>query len=175
MEWPRFIADLLGRASRELEAVLDGLSVDDLNRQPRPDSNSIGWLAWHLTRSFDRALGDFTAAEPVWTRDGWHQRFGRPADPGETGFHHTAEEAAAFRSPDGETLLAYHRAVIAELRDYLGGLSEAELDRAVDSPTLGETRPLSGRLEGIINDGFEHVGQAAYVRGLLKGRGLTAR
>ncbi len=56
MEWQRFITDLLGRVSRELEAVLDGLSVDDFSRQPRPDSNNIGWVAWHLTRSFDRAL-----------------------------------------------------------------------------------------------------------------------
>src|SRR5215468_3924699 len=33
---------------------LEGLTVEDLHAQPGPASNSIAWLAWHLTRSHDR-------------------------------------------------------------------------------------------------------------------------
>ena len=65
MEWQQLIGDIYIRISQELERALDGLTVDDLNQQPRPDCTSIGWLAWHLTRSQDRAIEDLMEKEQI--------------------------------------------------------------------------------------------------------------
>ena len=69
MEWQQLIMDIFVRISQELEEVLEGLTVDELNQQPRPDCNSIGWLAWHLTRGQDRAMADLMKEEQLWAKD----------------------------------------------------------------------------------------------------------
>ncbi|UCB43306.1 MAG: DinB family protein [Dehalococcoidales bacterium] len=176
MAWQQLITDLFLRISQDLETVLEGLTVEDLNQRPRPDSNSIGWLAWHLTRSHDRNMSEIAGEEQLWIKDGWYLKFGRTPDPSETGYHHSPEEAAAFRSPDSVTVLEYHRAVVERIKGYIDSkLSETELERESHSPTLGTTQPVQARLVGVLNDAFQHVGQAAYARGLLKGRGWSDR
>ena len=152
--------------------MLDGLTVDELNQQPGPDCNSIGWLAWHLTRSHDRNMSEIVGKEQLWIRDKWYARFNRAPDPAETGVGHSSEDATAFRSPDSKTILEYHHAVLERIKDYVSNtLSETELKRESKSPTLGTVGTVRRRLVGVISEGFQHVGQAAYVRGLLKGKG----
>ena len=176
MEWQQLIMDLFLRISRELEGVLDGLTVDDLNQRPSSDCNSIGWLAWHLTRSHDRNITELAGEEQLWIRDNWHIKFNRAPNPSETGFGHSSEEVAAFRSPDSKTLMGYHRAVVKQIERYMSNaLSEEELERETYSPTLRIVATVRTRLVGVINDSLQHVGQAAYVRGLLKGKGWLGR
>jgi len=176
MEWQQLIMDIFLRVSQELEAVLDGLTVDEINQQPRPDCNSIGWLAWHLTRSHDRNMSEIAGKEQLWTSDGWHAKFNLPPNPAETGVGYSSKEAAAFKAPDGNTLLEYHHAVLERIKDYVSNtLSETELKRESESPTLGIIAPVRRRLVGVISEGLQHVGQAAYVRGLLKGKGWLGR
>ncbi len=49
MECHDLLSDGYGRIEEVLEHVLEGLTQDDLDWQPRHDCNSIGWLVWHLT------------------------------------------------------------------------------------------------------------------------------
>jgi len=176
MAWQQLIIELFERISQELESVLEGLTVNELNQQPSPDSNSIGWLAWHLTRSHDRNMSEIAGKEQLWVQDKWYLKFGRTPDPSDTGYHHSPEETAAFHSPDSTTVLEYHHAVAERTKNYINSrLSESELKRESLSPTLSVTRKVEARLVGVINEGFQHVGQAAYARGLLKGRGWSDR
>lgn len=176
MEWPQFISDIFERIAQELEHTLDGLTTDDLNRQPAPGANSIGWLAWHLTRSHDRNMSEIMGKEQLWLSDGWYTRFGRPPDPADTGYGHSPKEVAAFRSPEGRVILDYHRAVVTRIKHYINGqLSETELDRESYSPTLNITLTVHQRLLGVINDAYQHLGQVAYARGLLKGHGWLGK
>jgi hypothetical protein len=64
-----------------LGQVLKGLTVEDLNTQPAPDCNSIGWLAWHLTRSHDRNMSEVMGEEQLWTAEKWHAKFNRARTP----------------------------------------------------------------------------------------------
>ena len=176
MEWQLLISDLFIRIAEELERVLGGLTVDELNQQPRPDCNSIGWLAWHLTRSHDRNMSEIVGKEQLWIRDKWYARFNRAPDPAETGVGHSTEEVATFKAPDSKTILEYHHAILERISDYISNtLSETELDREAYSPTFRNTNTVRRRLLGVISEGFQHVGQAAYVRGLLKGKGWLGR
>jgi len=172
MKWQQLVTNIFLRISQELEMILDGLTVDELNKQPAPDANTIGWLVWHLTRGQDRGLGDAMGEEQLWIKDKWYARFNRAPDPADTGFRHGPKDVAAFRSPDGKTLLEYHRAVLERSRRYLEKeLAEADLEREVERPTLAMVLPVHVLIVGAINDGLQHVGQAAYVRGLIKGQG----
>jgi hypothetical protein len=165
--WQPLVADQIRRVQRDLESTLDGIDPALLDRSPGPAANTIGWLAWHLTRSHDRNVSELRGAPQLWIASGWHERFGRGPDPGETGFGHSADELAAFRSPPAAVLVAYHAAVVHMVLGYLREAPDDELGRETTSPTLGNTRTVQSRLVGVLAEGLQHVGQMAYLRGLL--------
>ena len=175
MEYQQFILDIYIRLYQELTVVLEGLTQQDLNYQPGPQSNSIGWLAWHTIRSQDRMNADLFGEEQLWIREKWYAKFNRKPDPKESGVGHTPEQAAAFRAPEVQTYLDYYQAVFEKTKEYITTrLSPSDLERAVVSPTLGSTSTVEARLLGTIYN-FQHVGQASYVRGVLKGIGWYGR
>ncbi len=45
MEFQLLITDYFLRISDELERVFDGLTIEDLNNNPAPGANGVGWLA----------------------------------------------------------------------------------------------------------------------------------
>lgn len=168
MDWQQLFINAYGRVTQVLEQATEGLTVEELNTQVRPDCNSIGWVAWHLTRVQDRAMADLSGEEQLWIKDGWHLKFNRPPDGKDTGFGHASEDVAGYKSPDVPTLMAYHHAVAERSKQYLSSLSETDLDREFDnprSPTYG------ARLVAVISDNLQHVGQVAYVRGVVQGKG----
>ena len=171
MRWQELILDGYGRVMEALELALKGLTEDDLNRQPRPDCNSMGWLAWHLTRVQDDHVADLMGEEQIWTRDKWYARFDRSPSPKDIGWGHTTDEVAAFRSPDPGTLLEYHRTVLERTKRYISSLTSDDLDRDLDEPWFQPLPTVGVRLISIMSDGLQHAGQVAYVRGLLKGKG----
>jgi len=174
MKWQQFITGVFERISQELERILAELTVEDLNELPNSDCNSIGWLAWHLTRSQDRMNQALFEEEQIWMKDKWYTKFNRSADPRDSGFGHSAEDVAAFKFPNNEILIGYHRAVLERSKHYLDSkLTESDLDRELDNPKIPRMPTVSTRFVAVINDNLQHVGQMAYVRGLLRGRGWS--
>ena len=57
MEGPELISEALGRVNAILRRSLDGAPADMLCRMPAPHANSMGWIAWHLTRRFAAQRG----------------------------------------------------------------------------------------------------------------------
>ncbi len=170
MDWKVLLTDGYGRISGILERALKGLTQADLKWQPSTDTNSIGWLTWHLTRVQDDHIAALMGEEQLWTKDGWHAKFNRPPDSKDRGFGDTPEQVAALES-DAETLLAYHRAVSERSQLYLLALSDTDLDRELDEPQYQPLPTVGVRLVSILSDNLQHAGQTAYVRGLLQGRG----
>lgn len=171
MEWNDMLADGYGRIVEVLESVIKGLTEDDLNWQPHPECNSIGWLAWHLTRQQDAQVAALMGEEQLWTKDGWYAKFDRPPDPKDIGFGHTPEQVAAFKSPDVDTLLSYNRAVVERSKGYFHTLSKSDLDQELNEPCFQPLPTVGVRLISIMDDSVLHAGQAAYVRGLRQGKG----
>ena len=169
MNWQELINSGYGYVLNVLERALSDLGQDDLNQQPNPDCNSIGWLAWHLTRGQDAMISSLLDVEQIWISEGWCNKFNLPYGPKDTGFGHSSEQVTTFSSPDVSTLLDYHRQVLERTKKYITNLSEEDLGREMSGPfpTLG------ARLLVILSDDLQHAGQIAYLRGLLKGKGWS--
>ena len=171
MEGAQLVADSLGRVQQTLHRALEKLTPDELVQQPQPDGNPIGWLAWHLTRVQDDHISALAGLEQAWTSQEWHARFGMPSDARNIGWGHTSQQVSAFRAPDAQTLLDYHDAVVERSRAYLAGITPQELDRVLDEPQWDPLPTVGVRLVSVVNDNTEHVGQIAYLRGYLHGKG----
>ena len=172
MEFQQLLIMVFERGSEVLDKALEGLTQDELSYLPTTDCNSIGWLTWHLTRAQDSAISRLTDKEQLWIADKWYSKFNRNADSTDNGVGHSSEEVSNFQSPDTKTLLDYHHAVLKRTNEYISKLSASELEREVDNPR----RPtVSSNLLAIISDSLQHVGQIAYLRGMLKGKGWYGR
>lgn len=166
MDGTALLLDLYGRIPPLARESVDGLKPERLTAQIAPGTNPIAWLIWHLARVQDAYLSEFLGTDQLWVGDGWAARFGLEPDPLNHGYGHTEDQVLAVRPESGEILIGYLDAVDERMRAYLGDLTEADLERVVDE---GYDPPvtLGVRLVSIADDGLQHVGQAAYVRGIL--------
>jgi hypothetical protein len=158
------LADAFGRVREEVHAAVDGLTDDELLVRLDPDANSIAWLVWHLARVEDDHVAGAFGVEQVWPK--WRDRFGMTGDP--IGYGDTTEQVARVRA-GAELLTAYYDAVYQLTLDLVGTVTDDDLDRIVDD-RWDPPVTLSVRLVSVISDCLQHVGQAAFVRGILQRR-----
>lgn len=170
MEGAALIADALGRVNSILHRSLEGASADMLCRMPVPHSNSMAWLAWHLTRIQDDHMSDLAGLPELWTSEGWHARFGMEPDDEERGQGHTFEQVAAFRVESAEDLLAYQDVVFERSKTYLATVKPADLDRVLNEPQYDPMPTVGVRLVSVVSDNTQHAGQVAYLRGYFEGK-----
>ncbi|MFQ6113826.1 MAG: DinB family protein [bacterium] len=171
MEWKDLFLESYSSALKTVERALDGLTQENLVWQPRPDSNSIGWTTWHLTRELDAIISSITKEEQLWIRDKWHAKFNRSPDPADTGTGHSPEQVAAFECPDTNTLLDYYQAVQEESKHSITNLSSSDLSQKVDDPWSQLFPTVGSRLKLALEEALQHAGHVCYIRGLLQGKG----
>jgi len=146
-------------------AVVDGLTADQLAHRPGPDANPIGWLVWHLTRVQDDHVAEVAGIDQVWTSQGYADRFALPFEDADIGYGHSSSQVAQV-GVEADLLASYLTAVHEQSVGFLRGLGEGDLDRIVDE-RWDPPVTLGVRLVSVVDDDTQHVGQAAYVRGLL--------
>jgi hypothetical protein len=159
------LVDGFDRVRDLVHGVVDGLSVESLCWRPAPGANPMGWLVWHLTRVQDDHVASAAGAEQRWQAEGWARRFSLPFSDDATGYGQDAEEVSKV-AVDADLLGAYHDAVHAATAQYLRTLGNEDLDRIVDT-RWDPPVTLGVRLVSVLTDDLQHVGQAAYVKGLL--------
>ncbi len=162
----QILIDAFGRVRELVTDLTDGLSDEVATYRPDPGANSIAWLIWHLSRGQDHQVADLAQVEQVWPR--WRERFGLPFDKWATGYGQGPKDVAAVRV-SGDLLGEYHRDVHELTLRYLDSLTAQELDRIVDT-RWDPPVTTAVRLVSVIGDTLQHLGQAAYVRGLASRR-----
>jgi hypothetical protein len=165
MDVAALLLELYGRIPPLAREAVQGLDIDQLTRAPQPGANPIAWLVWHLTRVQDHHVSEVLDSRQVWIDGDWSGRFGLEPDPTNTGYGHSVAEVSAVRPESPDVLLDYLDAVHERTLSTLQRLVPADLDRIVDrrwDPPV----TLGVRLISIADDGLQHAGQAAYVRGL---------
>jgi hypothetical protein len=163
------LLDAFGRVHETLPGVVGGLTREQLAWYPAPPANTIAWLAWHLARVEDDHLAGVASAlggEPVaqvWAD--WAQRFALPFPIEAIGYGQSVEQAHQVRC-EAELLVGYYDQVHARTVRVISGMTDADfdviVDRRWDPPVTAAVRLVS-----VVNDITAHVGQAAYIRGMI--------
>ena len=160
------LTDAFGRIRDGVHRLLADLDDDALAGARRRDANTIGWLVWHLLRVQDDHVADVAGTEQVWTTPGL-RRPGR---------------AAVRRRRDRLRALLRRGRPVGVGAELLGGTpTPSPRPRWPTSPPSAPTTSsawsttwdppvtLGVRLVSVIGDDLQHLGQAAYVKGLLAG------
>jgi hypothetical protein len=158
------LRDSFTRLIEHVDELTDGLTDELSAYRITPEANSIAWLIWHSARVQDFQLCDVAGVEQVWVRDGWMDRFGLDLPRDSHGYGHSPEEVGKVRAP-ADLLAGYYHAVHKVTLEYIATVTPEELSRIVDrrwTPAV----TASARLVSIIDDCAQHLGQAAYVRGI---------
>ena len=167
------LVDSFQRVRGLVEGLTHGLSPAVATWRADDGSNSIAWLLWHLTRVQDDHVAGLAGTPQVWPQ--WRDRFALPFGPWATGYGQSPDETGEVRA--GADLLAgYHADVHALTLRYLDRIGtdggEAELARVVDEDW---NPPVTAgvRLVSVVGDTLQHLGQAAYVKGLAERAGVA--
>jgi hypothetical protein len=163
MDVADLLADAFDRIKQSVHGTVDGLTEEQLAYRVDGKSNSIAWLVWHLTRIQDDHIADVAQTDQVWPA--WYDRFDLPFDVSEHGYGQSSEQVAAVRAP-AELLIGYHDAVHEATLRYVRTLTPGDLDIVVDE-NWDPPVTLGVRLISVVNDDTQHIGQAAFLRGLL--------
>ena len=161
------LTDAFGRVSESVHRAVKGLDSQMLMARIDQDANSIAWLIWHLTRIQDDHIADILGTDQIWLSAGWVDRFRLPLPATDTGYGHTSDDVAAVVVESADLLLGYFDEVHDRTVHLVAGVTENDLDRVVDENWTPAVT-LGVRLVSVLADDLEHVGQAAFVRGILE-------
>jgi hypothetical protein len=166
------LVDGFERIRENVADVLDGLTPEQLAYRVDPDANPVSWLVWHLTRVQDDHVAAAFGVPQVWSAAGWAARFGLPAAATDHGFGQSSAQVAAVAAATASAslLTEYHEETCAQTVKLVSAVSDDDLDRVVDTRWTPHVT-LAVRLVSVLDDDMQHVGQAAYVRGILRRRG----
>ncbi|MFF1961279.1 DUF664 domain-containing protein [Streptomyces sp. NPDC058220] len=163
------LIDAFGRIRETVHEVVDGLSPDELAVRLDDGANSIAWLVWHLSRVQDDHIADAAGTDEVWLSEDWSKRFELPFSRGATGYGHSPKDVAALGGISAELLAEYHDAVHDRTVEYIRTLKAGDFGHVVDGSWTPAVT-LGVRLVSVISDDLQHVGQAAFIRGVLERR-----
>lgn len=164
MDVRALLTDGFDRIDELYAELAAGLDEQTLHHRPGGTGNPVGWLLWHVARVQDHQVAGVSGEPQVWVR--WQERLGMEQGLDDIGYGHTSAQVDAVRVADPDLLAAYHRDVAAATAAHLARVDEDELDRVVDEHW---DPPVTAgvRLVSIQGDCLQHLGQVAYVRGLL--------
>lgn len=157
--------DALTRIRDGFHRHLGDLTPEDLVREPAPP---IGWLCWRATRIWDSNFSRLSGLDQLWIADGWHTRFGmepNPADFGR-GQSHTREQVAAFRPESARLLLDYLDVVYERAQAYVNGMTPEAFDQELNEPQYQPLPTIAVRVVSLIENGWQNLGQVAYLKAL---------
>lgn len=163
------LLDGFGRIAEGVPHVVDGLTPEELLWRPDADANHIAWLVWHLARQQDEQLAALGHVRSVWRSTAIADQFGLAYERRAHGYGMSSEQVGAFTLTDPALLVDYHAQVHTITRTVLEGLGQDDyaevIDEAWDPPVT-----VAVRLISVLEDAAKHLGQAEYVRGLVRRR-----
>jgi hypothetical protein len=163
------IRDLLVDGTEQLFEWLDdgleGLSAEQLNWLPEGKATSIGFNAWHITRTDDNIVNFvFQGSPPIWLRENYVERFGLPKVAQGTGM--ALDEAQSLTVSDPALLREYAGKVGAETIAFIKAVDPATLEEIQLIKPLGEMRKWRVLRQVVMTHGFMHLGEINASRGM---------
>jgi hypothetical protein len=160
------LRDSFTRIIEHVNDLTDDLTDDVSFFRATATANSIAWLVWHSARVQDAQLADIAGTDQVWFAAGWVDRFDLDLPRDAHGYGMSPEEVGKVRAP-ADLLAGYYHGVHKATLEYIASVTTDELARVVDT-NWNPPVTASMRLVSIIDDCAQHLGQAAYVRGIAR-------
>ncbi|HLZ70264.1 MAG TPA: DinB family protein [Dehalococcoidia bacterium] len=161
-EYLRYFIDQL---HGNYEKALADLTADEWRHRPGPETNHIGFTAWHWVRTEDNVVNFVLQRKnTVWLDQGLDQNWQLPKAAQGTGM--PREEAHAMTVPPPAEFLPYARAVWQSTAPYYAALTPDELDRVVRVMPFGEIPVLQALGQILIAHGNQHLGEIWLTREL---------
>lgn len=129
---------------------------------------SISSILAHMVFTEDHFVSGFTGRAPMYTGAGWDSKLGIPM----AGLQQTADWAKDVRM-ELAPFLEYAKEVWAATEAYVGGLSDADLEREV--PGIGGRPVKLAMLAGVVGTIHvsQHMGEIAAIKGMRGLKGLA--
>ena len=151
-----------------LVKALDGMTPLELSWKPSPNANHALWLAWHIARVEDGWINRYIAeSDEIWVSDGWAARL--EVDAQGSGAGSTVEDVAAFPEIPIADITNYHDAVRDAAFKVVEGLTEDDLEKTRIDSRRNFSPTIAWVLAHVAVEEAQHVGQIAYLRGMLRG------
>lgn len=160
------LRDSFTRIIEHVDDLTDDLTDEVSFFRPTSTANSIAWLIWHSARIQDAQLAAIVGGEQVWFSGGWVDQFNLDLPRDAHGYGHTPEEVGKVRAP-ADLLAGYYHGVHKMTLEYIATVTTEELARVVDE-NWDPPVTASVRLVSIFDDCMQHLGQAAYIRGISR-------
>jgi len=156
--------------STQLDEALEGLTPEEWRWRPTPTANHILWTVWHLTRVEDAWINWYLSDNGErWKVNGWAEKFGLPARD-RWGFGDTADQVGAFPDVPANVIAGYRADVMESAQLVIRSLSTTDLERTNAHHNPFNPRPaptFTWVLARIPVECSQHIGQVAYIRGLM--------
>lgn len=166
MDAKEVIRQSLEQSQGYLTPALNGLTQEEAAWSPNPESNSIAFILWHMTRVADyHVYRVLQHQEVLYETEGWRERLGTP--PKDTGYEYTIEQLRAWPVPELAVLRGYADSVRAKMLAFLDSLTPEKLAEAHHPERSPET--IGVVLARISTHIAFHVGQISYLRGVQRG------
>ena len=149
-----------------VENAIKGLSSEELAWVPKPHSNSIVFLMWHLARVEDLWINRILlAGKEIYESEGWYKKFKTTA--ADNGFMYDVAKLKAWPVPALILIKEYAAVIRKKTIAYLKSLNEKQMDEARDFGWRKGTTATA--LSHLISEVGEHSGQIGYIKGIMKG------
>ena len=168
---------MLNDYRRRVHAATRNLSLDEIHWRPNQDSNSIGFIFWHVSRVEDRLVTWCIAhSEEIWTRNKWYAKMQLPQQ--STGLEYSRSELAEFPKIATLLLSEYFDAVRKNTNEFLASVHLDLFDSVPQRTPFPENSKSADYFKAFTIDRYfrqliaeenQHLGQISYLRGLQKG------
>lgn len=167
----RYFAGETEDVFEKLAKAVEDLSDDELHHLPHAQANSIGFDAWHVSRTVDNIVNfAFHRERPVWLQKGLDEDWGLPRVDQGTGME--VAEAQALRFPGGGALGGYIRAVSASVVPKLQSMSDEFLAEEMEIKFQGSRSRATTIGNTVIVHTASHMGHIDLARTLFGKPGL---
>lgn len=166
-EFKRAIISGLEEYLQLLNKSIEGLSLSELKWQPSLESNNIIYLLWHMGRVEDNWINQVIGGkESVWIRNGWNKKF--PFDENDYGKGYGKQDLANLPEMNKEQLMDFYNDQRIESIKVIENLSSEDLKKQYKRLS-GELKSGHWILGHVLVEESQHLGQVAYIRGMIKG------
>lgn len=168
MDYKEILILQLDEYKRELDRALNGLTSDERRFMPASESHHIDFAFWHASRAEDLLVSvGVLGEEQIWSKERWNDKFGIPAE--DVGFGYSIGQVRDMPVVCSADLMSYHMAVRGHTIQSIKASTTDFLNEECPSERLKRFGTKGGVLAHLIIETAEHLGQIAYIRGIIRG------